>query len=222
MMDERVIEPSEIIVEGGKTAPRENASHVNPWIRCLARFFDYSLFFLVLLQIPFVNNYERLIPFEYFVWIPIEALLLSTWGTTPGKFFLKTKLKAGKRQKLDFMSALRRSFAVWFRGMGLGIPLLNFFCLLIAYQKLKLLKITSWDRDDHVQVTHYPIGRWRIYVAVFVAVTGILYYYKEKNLELMHASRVVRPVDEHLAPTSVEDGSLLSAENSGCHWGYRS
>jgi len=59
----------------------------------------------------------------------------------------------------------------------MGIPVLNFFCLVVAYNKLKLFQITSWDRDDHIAVTHYPIGRWRIYVAVFIAVAGIFYYY---------------------------------------------
>src|SRR5579872_1625064 len=102
-MNERVIEPSEIILEH-PNQPKENITQVNPWIRCIARFFDYSLFFLLLLltrklfhgQLPF-GKYERLIPFEFFVWIPFEAILLSTLGTTPGKFFLNTKLKAGKK-----------------------------------------------------------------------------------------------------------------------------
>lgn len=205
-MSDRVIEPSEIIIERTQK-PKENITHVNPWIRLLARGVDYSLFFLLLLfsrklfhgQLPF-GRYENLVPFEYFIWIPIEALLLCTWGTTIGKWFLKTKLKAGKRGKLDYMGALRRSFSVWFRGLGMGIPVLNGFCMLIAYNKLNLLGATSWDRDDHVAITHYPIGRWRIYLAVFVATAGILYYYTEKNLELKHAAaRVVRSVDEYLA-----------------------
>lgn len=189
-MHDRVIEPSEIIVEQPGKAT-ENISQVNPWIRCIARFFDYSLFFLLLLssrklfhgQLPF-GKYEHLIPFEFFVWIPIEALFLSTLGTTPGKFFLKTKLKHGKRHRLEFNVAVRRSFSVWIRGLGLGIPVLNFFCLLNAFNKLKLFHTTTWDRDDHITVTHYPIGRWRIYAAVLVAVVGILYYYGQKNLEI--------------------------------------
>jgi len=191
-MSDRVIEPSEIFVEQG-SKPKENITHVNPWIRLIARFFDYALFFLLLLasrkffhgHLPF-GKYEHLIPFEFFVWIPIEACLLSTWGTTPGKFFLRTKLKQGKRQRLAFTTALRRSFSVWFRGLGMGIPVLNVFCLLIAFNKLKMFQITSWDRDDHIAVTHYPIGRWRLYVAVFIAAVGLLFYYTEKNAELKY------------------------------------
>ncbi len=204
-MDDRVIEPSEIIIDG-PSKPHKELTHTNPWVRCLARFFDYSLFCLLLLftrklfhgHLP-LGKYDRLIPFEYFVWIPIEALLLSTWGRTPGKWFLKIKLKAGKRYKLHFKMALRRSFYVWVRGLGMMIFGLNFFCLLIAYQKLKLYKITSWDREDHVEVLHYPFSRWRIYVAVFVAVAGLLYYTRKKDTEV-HAARFIRPVHEHFTP----------------------
>lgn len=181
-MNDKVIEPSEIILETPR-AFKENASHVNPWIRCVARFFDYSIFCLLILLIKKLlgehihpTSYDRYLPFEFFAWIPIEAALLSTWGTTPGKWFLKTKLKAGKKTHLHFYMALKRSFNVWFRGLGMGIVGINVFCLSIAYYKLKALKITSWDREDHIQVTHYPIPKWRLYVAVFVAVIGLLYY----------------------------------------------
>lgn len=227
-MEDRVIEPSEIIIEQtGK--PKENITHANPWIRCIARFFDYSLFFLLLLstralfhgQLPF-GKYEHLVPFEFFIWIPIEALFLSAWGYTPGKFFLRTKLKQGKKPKLDYMTALKRSFSVWMRGFGLGIPVLNLFCMMVAYNKLKVLQITSWDRDDHIQVTHYPIGRWRIYVAVFVAVAGILYYYSEKNQEFKSAvRRLVRSINEYPASPFFAARPHFPAEGSGCYWGYR-
>lgn len=208
-MKDRVIEPSEIVIERG-AKQKENASHVNPWLRLIARLFDYSLFCLLLLvtrklfhgHLP-LGKFDRFIPFEFFVWIPIEALFLNLWGKTPGKWFLKTHLKMGQKTKFEYLVALKRSFNVWFRGLGMGIVGLNFLCLAVAYQKLKIFKITSWDREDHIQVTHYPIGRWRIYFAVFVAVGGLLFYMQEKNKEIYHA-RVVRPFHEYLASTGVE------------------
>lgn len=220
---DRVIEPSEIILEN-PNKPKENPTHVNPWIRFVARFFDYSLFCLFLFSLKRIfqttflpKDYDSLIPFEFFVWIPIEAILLSTLGTTPGKWFLKTKLKVGKKKSFDFFMALKRSFYVWFRGLGMGIIGINFLCLAFAYQKLKLFKITSWDREDHVQVTHYPIGRWRLYVGAFIAIGGLLFYMQEKQkkvpygkvsqvfIEGFDSSRssstigngVVRPTEKH-------------------------
>ncbi len=222
-MNDRVIEPSEIIIENPQK-PKENITHVNPWIRCIARFFDYSLFCLflfftrkILNGILPLGSYDRFIPFEFFVWIPIEALFLSTWGVTPGKWFLKTKLKAGKKFKLHFTMALKRSFNVWFRGFGMGIAILNIFCLAIAYHKLKMFKITSWDREDHIDVIHYPIGRWRIYTAVFIAATGLLFYMQEKNIEIKkHVQRVLRSVDEYPSSEIASARSHFSAENGSC------
>ena len=108
-MKKRVIEPSEILVEQRRGTVNEDTAHVNPWIRFLARFFDYSLFFLLLWALRHLSHgylplgyYEQLIPFEFFVWIPIEAALLTWWGKTPGKFFLKIKIRHGARAKFDF------------------------------------------------------------------------------------------------------------------------
>jgi hypothetical protein len=179
-MSDKVIEPSEIIVEDADPI-KENPSHVNPWIRCVARFFDYALLFFCLigLQRAFSISlpYGHLIPFEFVLWIPIESALLCLIGTTPGKWFLKTKLKWGRRPKPDFKMALQRSFSVWLRGLGMGIPFLNLLCPFFAYHKLKVLKVTSWDIDQMITVTHYPIHRIRLGLAVFVAIAGTLFYY---------------------------------------------
>ena len=199
-MDDKVVEPSEIIIDR-EGLPKQNIAHVNPWIRFLARFFDYSLFFLVLWGLRILlaghfplGRFENLIPFEFFVWIPIEALLLSTWGTTPGKFFLKTDLRQGRKPKLDYMTALKRSFNVWFRGLGMGIPVINFLCLLVAYHRLRLFRQTSWDREENIIVSHHPIGRWRIVAAAVIAVGGILFYYSDKNQVLKESKTPTKKV----------------------------
>ncbi|MBS0626410.1 MAG: RDD family protein [Verrucomicrobia bacterium] len=181
-MTDKAIEPSEIIVE--QDYVRTKPTRVNPWIRFFARYVDYALFFCVLLVFKSVYHahlphgpFGRFIPFEYFVWIPIEAILLFSWGTTPGKWFLKTYLRFGRKHKPDFKTALRRSFSVWFRGLGMGIPVVNAICLLVAYNRLKLLQTTSWDREDAIQVHHGQLPRWRLVVASIFIVGGFFLYF---------------------------------------------
>lgn len=193
-MNDKVIEPSEIIVDQ-RGLPREDTTRSNPWIRFLARFFDYSIFlaFLWGLRIALkghfpLGSYEHLIPFEFFVWIPIEALFLMTWGKTPGKFFLKIELKQGRRTHFDFFTAMKRSFHVWFRGLGMGIPGLNFFCLLFAYHRLKLTSQTSWDREENITVLHRPVGQWRLIFAAVIAISTLFIYYNEKNQVIAKAT----------------------------------
>lgn len=181
----KIVEPSEIIIGKRRGEPKEEFAHSLPWIRFLARFFDYALWIALLWVLhhifggksPF-SHYQKLIPYEFFTWIPIESILLYAWGTTPGKFLLKTRVQQGKRAKLDVGSAFRRSFFVWFRGLGMMIPIINFLCMLVAYQRLKVLQTTSWDRDENIRVTHEPMGRWRVVTAavVIVLVAAFIYF----------------------------------------------
>ena len=181
------IEPSEILRTKGEL-PKEKSSLINPQVRFLARFFDYSLFLLVLSALHFLirknfpfSAFDQFIPLEYFSWIPIEAYLLSSWGATPGKFLLRTKLTQGRNKKLDFQTALKRSFNVWFRGIGMGIPVVNILCMLVASSKLRVMGMTSWDREDNFKVAHLPLSRWRIISASIVVVLGFFVYYSAKH-----------------------------------------
>ena len=107
----------------------------------------------------------------------MEALFLKIWGKTPGKAFFRIELKQGRRVRLSYATALKRSFNVWFRGLGMGIPIIIFFCLLVAYQRLRLLRHTSWDREENIVVSHRPIGRWRIVATALISVSSLLFYY---------------------------------------------
>ena len=87
------------------------------------------------------------------VWIPVEAWLLSSWGYTPGKWLTGTRIRDVTGGHLSFDKAMHRAFLVWFRGLGLGIPLVWLFTMPYAYFKLKYTGMTSWDRE--LRVTAY-------------------------------------------------------------------
>ena len=181
-MKEKIIDPSEILLDNDGTI-HEKPLVANPWVRFLARMFDYSLFFLLLLGLRTLlrgplptDRVDSFIPLEYFLWIPIEALLLWNLKTTPGKFWFRISLRQGRLSRLEFLTALRRSFHVWIRGIGFGIPIINGLCMMVAYHRLKLMQITSWDRDDHVQVSHLPISQSRLVAGILIALGGAIYY----------------------------------------------
>lgn len=90
---------------------------VNSWFRALARFCDYCLFFLILgaatLFLPYFYG-----PFFYYylalatplLWAPVEALLITKWGTTPGKALLGLSVTNAQGFRLSFPLSLRRAF----------------------------------------------------------------------------------------------------------------
>ncbi len=172
MKDEEIIEPSEIIVDQPEVEEADY-SHVNPWIRFLARLFDYAFFglvcfifakFLPLFGLAFQKEY--LIPLQFVLWIPVEAIFISHFKATPGKLILKTQVKDVSGNKLSYKKALIRSFAVWFRGIGMGIPIINFFAMFFAFYRLKINHITSWDKDENIKITHKSIKPIRLGLAV--------------------------------------------------------
>jgi uncharacterized RDD family membrane protein YckC len=89
---------------------------INFWFRALARFCDYCLFFLILSAItlflplfygPFFYYYLALV--TPLLWVPIEAFLVSKWGTTPGKALWGLSIRDTFGFKLPFSISLWRS-----------------------------------------------------------------------------------------------------------------
>lgn len=162
-----VVEPSEILTEG--KPPRTAAVH--PLFRLVARAIDYGLFFLLLqfFAAPSLFSSILMIPLHFALWIPVEAVLMALWGLTPGKWLMRIEVKKGHAKRLPFECALKRSFLVWFRGLGAGVPIINFFCGFYAYQRLISLRCSSWDRELGIVVIHHYLPRWRLWCSVSLA-----------------------------------------------------
>lgn len=154
---------------------KDGVSQIRPWVRYWARSCDIYLFaipFGVLLGIlypPIFNMPEFLLGIlMIFAWIFLEAWLLSTWGTTPGKWLLKTTVRASTGRKLTYSESLTRSFLVWVKGFGIGIPIVALITLVVAHARLKREGITSWDKEVGSMVTHERIGEFRTVVTAFL------------------------------------------------------
>lgn len=109
-----------------------------------------------------------------FVYVFIEAAMLSSWGTTPGKALLRIRLRKDDGSKLLYGEALNRSFKVWLKGEGFGIPLINFITNIIAYKRLMKNGITSWDEEGGFTVSHKKVGFFRNLVAILIIFLVVL------------------------------------------------
>lgn len=166
--------------EGSVSAVKEQS--VRPWVRYWARYIDIltaGFFFGILLAVlspSTVDTVSELLLsiLGLFLWIFIESVLLSTLGTTLGKWLLRIRLRTIDGNKPNFLKALKRSFAVWFRGLGLGIPIISIFTLIGAYYRLTENGITSWDEEGGFSVTHQRISAFRVAIAVIMLTALIL------------------------------------------------
>jgi GYF domain 2/RDD family len=161
------------------SVPSQSVNQVRPWVRYWARLIDNYLFmicgeFVLDIIAPGalirVNALLLWCLVLLFLWCFIEAWFLSTWGATPGKALLRVSVRNADGSVLGYFEALTRSFDVWFRGLGMGLPLVGLIPMVVGYDILTKRGITPWDRSANTQVTHRTIGPVRIIVAILLLV----------------------------------------------------
>ncbi len=149
-------------------------SIARPWVRFFARHIDIYIFSLIvgmfigIFQASLLASDIVISMFSLLLWILVEAALLSTWGTTFGKWLLRVSIKDNEGKKLTFSAALKRSFLVYFKGLGMGLPVVSLCTLITAHTELTRKGITTWDRDNHFQIIHQKISVFRTIVAVLL------------------------------------------------------
>ena len=102
--------------------------------------------------------------------VAYDSILLSTWGTTPGKALAGLEVRRADGNKLTFQEALRRSIFLQVYGMALNILVVTLFCHWKAYDMLERRGYTYWDSFARHQVLQEEVGTRRKVLAVLVAV----------------------------------------------------
>ncbi|WHY01578.1 RDD family protein [Neobacillus sp. DY30] len=144
-----------------------------PYVRYLARFFDLSLFsitFILSVSILFPSFIEDTFNLYIFIlslvfWIIIESVILSIFGNTFGRAFLNMRIKSVNGDKLNFITAFKRSLFVNFLGMGFGIPILNVICFFFSYRDLKGNGISTWDCKIGTVILYGQVSMARLFIA---------------------------------------------------------
>ena len=96
-------------------------------------------------------------PVFLFTWAFIEAWFISAYGQTLGKMILGIKVADVEGRLLSYNAALNRSINVWFKGLGIGVPIITWITMIVAFVRYQETGKTSWDREGNIIVTH---GNW--------------------------------------------------------------
>jgi hypothetical protein len=145
-----------------------------PFVRCMARAFDYLLVMAVL---ELCGMYPRhLHPLlksmaAGVVWIPLEAFFLAKWGSSPGKWILRTTVDPFEGPRAQWWKAADRGFTVFTVGLGCLVPFVGWIAGMKCYWDLSSTGTTSWDRKKY-RVFHGSIssGRYCLIIGLgFVA-----------------------------------------------------
>lgn len=163
---------------------------VRPWVRFWARAIDLFLFGSLIVwaiasafpwfYVTYGNQY--IVPIVvYLIWVFVEALLISKWGCTFGKWLLNTRVQNAEGSNLSYSKALKRAFLIFFYGEGLRIPIVTLVMNIISYKRLVEQGVTRWDEQEEVFVSHKQLDAPKVVLAIvlFVILPVVFYCVSE-------------------------------------------
>ena len=107
-----------------------------------------------------------------FFFVPVEAWLLSSFGATPGRALLRVQVRRLDGKLPSFAQALRRSAEVCWKGLALGLPLVNFVTMILSRLALERRGATPWDETNETRVEHGEPEAWR-YLVLAGVILGV-------------------------------------------------
>ena len=147
---------------------------LRPWSRYFAKSIDSVILFFIagalFLGGEWLVGSDSLFMFVLFILAAVvsfalEAIQISKFGTTVGKFMFGITVFKQNGQLLSFDESLKRAFLSWLRS-GLGLPLVSLIMYIYQYNKLMENNITSWDKELKVLVKCPEVKAWKWLVVV--------------------------------------------------------
>ena len=150
-----------------------------PWRRYFARMFDYMVHAALFLTIWAVIDNTSLMQLldrspaaidflMLIVWIVVEGCYMSIFKTTPGKKLLNIQVVHADGSPIGRYEAFVRARMVWYRGMGMGIGILQLIAGVIGYRRLTRKGYTSWDDDLRLTVRHGRLDTYRVILYIII------------------------------------------------------
>lgn len=177
--------PSEIPAElEADSLPKVRA----PWKRYFARLIDetiYLIFWNLILALGFHMNIRQTgLAFvvigtimQSVLLLLVEPVILSRFGTTPGKFLFGFRVSAESGARLTWREAYDRTGIVLKRGVGFYIPVYGLIREYSSYRDCKKGEILEWEEDNILTLDERHM-RWKVIAAVLVlSVLDVLNYF---------------------------------------------
>lgn len=148
----------------------------------------------------------------------IDAAVLTAFGNTPGRALMGIRVETMWHERLDFGTALRRNFRVWFFGLAIGFPLIALITMSRNHARVSRGDQTAWDDVLSTRVYDIECNPARVWMVALLFVglnigDRVLDAY-ERN-QARTASQTIE-YDETagtvIAPPRVEAGDPIAAE----------
>ena len=156
-----------------------------PWRRYFARIFDLGIAELIIyaiLCLCFDVNVRQIPSLVDWVlgflgWallLPLEALCISRFGTTPGKAIMGISVTDAYERPLSFGDAAMRTWELFGRGYGYQIPIYSLYRCWKSYKEVKNGEELEWDQGLTVTAKKYHPWRTIVYIVATAVMMGLL------------------------------------------------
>lgn len=158
---------------GHKEFQEDVPKEIHPWRRYFARTLDYAMLHGLVQFLIVVVLRIRPLPGEFMnalitigsaaLFVPIEAFMLSRWGTTPGKLAMGIRLESIQGGNLTFQQALSRSWLLYQAGMGFCISIVEPFVHIYRYCQLTGRRFRAYACPEEMpwdEETEFTYSRW--------------------------------------------------------------
>lgn len=168
----------------------------HPWRRFFARSLDLSLCSLLWMAvclflfrwhpdntwlIRLLNSYVA-----YGILLVTEPVLLCTWGYTPGKWIFGLAVRSPLGQKLTWGKAVDRTWGVFARGEGYGIPFYRLWRKYKCYCQCKDGEPEAWEEDTSYTIRDTRARRCWGFVAARAALIGLSVFLALQSMLPIH------------------------------------
>ena len=165
------------------------------WRRVCARYIDYILFAVLISALLqklepgllewFVQSFSQGAYFRLTLlwivfamavvgaWAPLEAIFLSTLGTTPGKWLFQMQVVGPSQTKLPIKAALSRAMQAWSLGMGMGLIVLTPLANGYWYSRFKNGQRAYWDAQQQSEIIEQPLSVFRVAASSMITLQSL-------------------------------------------------
>ena len=155
----------------------------NPERRFLARLIDtifYSFIWNTILSIFGRDILQRRIMEQFidiivvvFIMLLLEPILIRLFKTTFGKMIFGMTIESPDGNRLSLGESFNRTLGVISKGLGFGIPLINWITLSVSYERCKRGEIQPWDENIAYRIKDYKNYRYGIMVLSILVVISL-------------------------------------------------
>lgn len=199
-------------------APPPLPNPPRPFLRFMARWFDFFLYTLLIFGVMRVLGFDiaaalmspMFVTLHLMPWVVLEAIAVHLWKTTPGKWLMGFRVQGPDGEVMGLSASVLRAFRVFVLGMGMNLSFLVLIAHGFGIWFLLRFGVAPWDRMGGSEARHIGLTPPRIaafVVGFFVILMALGVVLEPASLVMEEELRKLYPQLFELLPERPDPGA---------------